>query len=72
MNEQERLAAMYHAKLRGDQAEFDRLYDEEMAARRRASNTQRPGPGPRAPLRMRNMGNLIRGADGVYRPEAAR
>lgn len=66
MNDRERLRKMYEAKLRGDEATFDRLYQEERDARYRADMRAR-GERP-----MHYMGRLVKGADGVYRPEAAR
>ena len=66
MNEQERLRAMWQARLRGDDAAFDRLYAEEMAARSHAR--QRPARrGAAKPIR--DLGDLVAGADGVLRPK---
>ncbi|MYE06643.1 MAG: hypothetical protein F4Y04_05385 [Chloroflexi bacterium] len=62
MNEEERLRAMWQAKLRGDTAEFNRLYREEMEARAPQRETTRPTG------RMKHMGDLVQGADGIYRP----
>jgi len=64
MNEEERLRAMWQAKLRGDTAEFNRLYREEMESQRPAS----PPPRRSGYRLMKDMGDLVQGADGVYKP----
>lgn len=64
MNEEERLRAMWQAKLRGDTAAFNRLYREEMESRR----PKNPPPRRSGFRLVKDMGDLVLCADGIYRP----